>query len=101
MAKINIIINKLTGPPRRSMAHYEHLRKNPEECEKQLVRMDMISTEFQRRDEHPREDDSKNLGKKRTFEDRVQLGGVPEKKKRPQQNSEGQRDPYEDKEKKE
>ena len=31
-AMINIIINKLTGPLRRSIAHYEHLRENPDEC---------------------------------------------------------------------
>ena len=96
---INIIINKLTGPLRRSMTHYEHLRENPEERRKQLVGMDIITTGFQRRDKHPRQDDSKDRGKTRTFEDRVQLRGGPEKKDRPQQNSEGERVPYEVKEK--
>ena len=59
-AMINIIINKLTGPLRRSMAHYEHLREIPDEWRKQLVRMDIITTEFQRRDKHPGQDDSKD-----------------------------------------
>ena len=59
-AMINIIINKLTGPLRRSMTHYEHLRENPDECRKQLVCMDIITIEFQRRDKHPRQDDSKD-----------------------------------------
>ena len=79
---INIIINKLTGPLRRSMAHYEHLRENPNEWRKQLVRMNIITTEFQRRTYHPRQDDSEDRGKKRTFEDRIQLkAGSKEKKK--------------------
>ena len=42
--------------------------------------MNIITTEFQRRDKHPRQDDSKDRGKKRTFEDRVQLQGGPERK---------------------
>ena len=46
MALINNIINKLTGPLRRSMAHYEHLRQNPVEWRKQLVRRDIITIEF-------------------------------------------------------
>ena len=50
---INVIINKLTGPLHRSMAHYEHLRENPDEWRKELVPMDMITTEVQRRDTHP------------------------------------------------
>ena len=33
-AMINIIVNKLTGPLLRSMAHYEHLRENPDEWRK-------------------------------------------------------------------
>ena len=45
-AMINIIIAKLSGPLRRSMAHYEHLRDNLDEWRKQLVRMDIITTEF-------------------------------------------------------
>ena len=79
---INIIINKLTGPLGRSMAHYEHLWENPDEWKQQLVRKDIISTEFQRRDKHPRQDDNKDQGKKRTYEDRIQLkAGTAEKKK--------------------
>ena len=31
MARINIIMNNVTGPLRRSMAHYEHLRENRDE----------------------------------------------------------------------
>ena len=78
----NIIINKLTGPLRRSMAYYAHLRENPDEWSKQLVRMDVITLEFQRRDKHPRQDDSKDRSKKRTFEDRIQLkAGTEEQKK--------------------
>ena len=80
---INIIITKLSGPLRRSMAHYEHLRGNPDQWRKQLVRMDITTTEFQRRDKHPRQDDNKDQGKKRTFEDRIQLQqGSEDKKKR-------------------
>ena len=81
-AIINIIINKLTGPLRRSMAYYEHLRENPDECSKQLLRMDIITTEFQRRDKHPRQDDSNDRSKKRTFEDRIQLKAGSEDKKK-------------------
>ena len=81
-AMINIIINnlKLTGPLRRSMAHSEQLWENPNEWRKQLVRMDIITTEFQRREKHPRQDDSKDRGKKRTFEDRIQLTAGTEEK---------------------
>ena len=43
---IYIIINKLTGPLRRSVAHYEHLRQNPDEWRIQLVHMDIVTTEF-------------------------------------------------------
>ena len=78
---MNIIINKLTAPLRRSMAHYEHLRENPEEWRKQVVRMDIITTEFQPRDKQPRQDDSEYPGKKRTFEDRIQLKAGSEDKK--------------------
>ena len=53
-AMINIIINKLTGSLRPSMVYYEHLRENPDEWRKKLVRMDIITTEFQRRHKHPR-----------------------------------------------
>ena len=72
-AMINTIINKVTGPLRRSMARYEHLRQNPDEWSKQLVHMDIITTEFQRRDKHPRQDDSKERSKEGTFEDRIKL----------------------------
>ena len=82
MAMINIIINKLTGPLRRSMAHYEHLRENPSEWRMELVRMYIITTEFQRRDKHPHQDDSKDRGKKRTFEDRIHIKGGSEHKKK-------------------
>ena len=81
-AMINRIINKLTGPLCRSMAHIEHLRENPDEWRMQLLRMDIITTEFQRRDKHPRQDDNTDRGKKRTFEDRIQLkAGTEEKEK--------------------
>ena len=46
-AIINIIINKLRGPLRHSMAHYEHLRENPDEWRKLVIRMDILTTEFQ------------------------------------------------------
>ena len=59
-AMIHIIINKLTGPLRRSIVHYEHLRESPDEWRKQLIRMDIITTEFQRRDNDPRQSDSKD-----------------------------------------
>ena len=79
---IHVIINKLTGPLRRSMAHYEHLRANPDEWRKQVVRMDIMTTEFQRRDKHPPQDASKDQEKKRTFEDRIHLkAGSDDKKK--------------------
>ena len=45
-AIMNIIINNLTGPLHRRMAHYEHLRENPDEWRKQHVRMDIITSEF-------------------------------------------------------
>ena len=81
-AMINIIINKLTGPLHRSMAHYEHLRENPDQWRKQLVRMDLITTKLQQRDRHPRQDNGKDRSKKRPFEDRIQLiAGSEEKKK--------------------
>ena len=72
-AIINIIITKLSGPLRRSVAHYEYLRDNPDEWRKQLVRMDIITTEFQRRDKYFRQNDNKDRGKKRTLENRIQL----------------------------
>ena len=79
---INIIINKLTGPLRPSMAHYEHLRENPDEWSNQRVRMAIITTEFQQWDKHPRQDDSKDQGKMPTIEDRIQLkAGTEERKK--------------------
>ena len=59
-AVINIIIKELTGTLRRSMAHCEYLRENPDEWRKQVVRIDIITTEFPRRNKHPRQDDSKN-----------------------------------------
>ena len=80
-AIINIIINKLTGTLRRSIADYEHLRENPEEWRNQLVRMDIITTQFQRRHKHPRQDDSKEPSKKRIFEYRIQLKAGSEEKK--------------------
>ena len=81
-AMINIFITKLSGPHHRSMAHYEHLRENPDEWRKQLVRMYIITPEFQSRDKHPRQDDSNDRRKKRTFEDRIQLkAGTEEEKK--------------------
>ena len=44
--------------------------------------MDIITTEFQRRGKHPRQDDNKERGKTRTFEDRIQLkAGTEDKKK--------------------
>ena len=79
---INIIINKLTAPLRRSVAHYEHLRENPHEWRKQLIRMDIITTELQRRDKHPRQDDRKDRSKKRTFQDRIQFKARSEDKKK-------------------
>ena len=85
-AMINLIINKLTGPLRRSMSHYEHLRENFDEWSKQLVRMDIITTEFQRRDKHPRQDDSKDRSKKRTFEERIELEAEFEEKKKSSAN---------------
>ena len=72
---LNIIINKLTGPLRRSMVDYEHLRENPDGRSKQLVCMDIITTEFQRRDKDPHQDDQKDRGKQRTFEDGIPLKG--------------------------
>ena len=80
---INIIINKCTGPLRHSMAHYEDLQENPDQWRKQLVRMDIITTEFQRRDKHRRQDDHKDRGKQDTFEDRIQhKEGSEDKKKK-------------------
>ena len=72
---INIIINKLTCPLRRSMAHYKYLHQNPNESQQELVRMDIITTKFQRGDKHRRQDDSKDRGKKRTIENRIHLKG--------------------------
>ena len=63
------------------MAYYEHLRENPDEWRKQLLRMNIIPTEFQRRDKQPGQDDSKARSKKRTFEDRIQLKGGTEDEK--------------------
>ena len=81
-AMINIIINKVTDPLRHSMAHNEQLRENPNECSKQLVRMDIITTELQGRDKNPGQDDSKDRGKKRSFEDRMQLNAGTEEKEK-------------------
>ena len=44
--------------------------------------MEIICGEFQRRDKHHRQDDSKDRGKNRTFEDAMQLkAGTEEKEK--------------------
>ena len=43
--------------------------------------MDIVTTEFQRRDNHPRQDNSKDRGKKRSFEDRIRLQAGSEDKK--------------------
>ena len=79
---INISIHKLAGPLRRSMVHYEHLRENSDKWRKQLVCMDIITTEFGRRDKHSSQDDNKDRGKKHMFEDRIQLKGGSEDKKK-------------------
>ena len=62
------------------MTNYEHLQENPEECRRQLVCMNIVSTEFQRRAKHPRQDDRKEQSKKRTFVDRIQLKAGSEEK---------------------
>ena len=81
-AIINIIMNKLTGRLCRSMAHDDHLRENPAEWKKQLVPIDIITTEVQGRNKHHCQDDSKDRSKKRTFEDCIELkAGTEEKKK--------------------
>ena len=85
-AMINIIINKLTGPLRRSMAHSEHLRENPNEWREQLVRMEIITSDLQRRDTHSRQDDNKYRGNNGTFEDRIQLKAATEEKKKSRGN---------------
>ena len=82
MARIYIIINDLTGPLRCSMAHYEHLRENPDEWRQQLHRMDIITSEFQRQDKHFRQDDSKDRSKNRTLPDKIQLNAGTEEKKK-------------------
>ena len=87
-AMINIIINKLRGPLRHSMAHYEHLRENRDEWGKQLVRMDIITREFQRRDKQPRQCDSKDRSKKRTCTDRIHFKAGSEEKKKSSSNKE-------------
>ena len=69
---INIIINKFSGSLRCSMAHNEHLRSIPTEWWSQRVRMENITTEFQRRDKYRRQDKNQECSKKGTFEDRIQ-----------------------------
>ena len=59
-AMIYIIINKLTGRHCRSMAYYEHLCENRDEWRKQLVLMDIITSELQRRNKHACQDNSKD-----------------------------------------
>ena len=45
--------------------------------------MDIITTEVQQRDKHPRQDDSKDRSKKHTFEDRIQHKAGSEEEEKP------------------
>ena len=92
---INIIVNKLIGTLCRRMADYTYLRENADEWRKELVHMDFITTEFQSRNLHLRQDDSGDRGKKHTVEDRVHVQETLQKKDRPQSHSEGDRVPRE------
>ena len=71
--RMNIRINKPSGPLGYRMAHCEHVGSNPTELRNKLVCMRIITMEFQCMDENPRQDDNKDRGKKRAFEDRIQL----------------------------
>src|SRR5205807_1386025 len=77
---INIILNRISSRLRISMAHYEDLRQHPNLWRQKLLEMDVATTEFQQKD---RDSKSKDKGKKRSFEDRIQLrgGAVPKEKK--------------------
>ena len=77
---INIVLNGISSRLRLSMAHYEDLRNRPDLWRQKLLEMDIATTEFQQKDKDSK---SKEKGKKRSFEDRVQLRGgeVPKEKK--------------------
>ena len=77
-AIMNKIIDKLSGPLRCSMAHYEHLHENSDEWSKKPVRMDIITTEFPCWHKQPCLYHIQYRGKKHTFEDRMQLKGGSE-----------------------
>ena len=66
---INIILNGITPRPRQAMAHYEDLRSDPSKWKKKLLHMDIIISEFQKKEQDNR---SRSLGKKRGLDERIQ-----------------------------
>jgi hypothetical protein len=89
---INIVLTGIPSRLRQAMAHYENLRATPADWRQKLLEMDVVNTEFQHKD---RDSKNKDKGKKRSFEERVQLrGGEPEKRR-----FEGERVSYDKKQK--
>ena len=71
---INIILNGISSCLPQATAHYENLRVNPVEWKKKLVEIDLATIEFQHNDRGTRErEKEKDRGKKRFFEERIQL----------------------------
>src|SRR5437868_286021 len=77
---INIVLNGISSHLRMSMAHYKDLRQRPNLWRQKLLEIDIATTEFQQKD---RDSKSKDKGKKRSFENRIQLRGgeAPKEKK--------------------
>jgi len=57
------------------MAHYEHLRSTPAAWRDRLIKMDITSTEFRRRDKDKGKDKKKNYNRNRKLENRISLRG--------------------------
>ena len=47
---INMILNSITPRLHQAMAHYEDLRSDPSKWKEKLLYMDVITTEFQKKE---------------------------------------------------
>ena len=69
---INISLNGITPRLHQTIAHYEDLYSDPPKWKEKLLHMDLITTEFQKKQQ---DDRSKGQEKKRDLDERIQLKG--------------------------
>ena len=69
---INIILNVITPRLCQALAHYKDLRSDQSKWKENLLQMDFITTEFQKKEQ---DNKSKGQGKKRSLDERIQLRG--------------------------